>query len=107
MQSTAQITKPNIIPLHMKDVPNHIHAVITQAWQTIAPTWPLKNIIACNPLQGFEDLPFEEATARGALGRRRGRLEHRERGGGARVPKLLQRCCKLGSRADPQPQCRG
>lgn len=35
---------------------------ITTAWNKIAPCWPLKNVIACNPLQGFEDLPFEQAV---------------------------------------------
>ncbi len=32
-----------------------------EAWGYIAPVWPLQNFIANNPLQGFEDLPFEEA----------------------------------------------
>lgn len=31
------------------------------AWKKMAPFWPLENLIACNPLQGFENLPFEEA----------------------------------------------
>lgn len=32
----------------------------------IAPFWPLKNLIAVNPLQGLEDLPIEEAMKLGA-----------------------------------------
>lgn len=36
-----------------------------EVWGKIAPTWPLKNIIACNPLQGFENLQFEEALKQG------------------------------------------
>jgi len=28
----------------------------------VAPFWPLKNLIAVNPLQGLEDLPIEEAS---------------------------------------------
>lgn len=35
--------------------------LINKAWDKIAPTWPLQNIIACNPLQGFENLEFEKA----------------------------------------------
>lgn len=34
---------------------------IQATWQIIAPFWPLKNLIAVNPLQGFETLPIEEA----------------------------------------------
>lgn len=33
---------------------------ITGSWSKIAPCWPLKNIIAVNPIAGFEDLSFEE-----------------------------------------------
>ena len=32
----------------------------------IAPFWPLKNLIAVNPLQGLEDVPIEEALKLGA-----------------------------------------
>ena len=32
----------------------------------MAPFWPLKNLIAVNPLQGLEDLPVEEALKLGA-----------------------------------------
>lgn len=32
----------------------------------IAPFWPLANLIAVNPLQGFEDLPIEDALKIGA-----------------------------------------
>lgn len=38
---------------------------ITSAWKIISPVWPLKNIIACNPLQGLEDMPFEQAVRQG------------------------------------------
>ncbi len=31
------------------------------AWNNISPTWSLKNIIAVNPLQGLEDLKFDQA----------------------------------------------
>lgn len=36
------------------------------SFKKIAPFWPLKNLIAVNPLQGLEDLPIEEALATGA-----------------------------------------
>ncbi|MBP7709459.1 MAG: DUF2309 domain-containing protein [Rickettsiales bacterium] len=39
---------------------------INSAWNKIAPFWPLQNLIACNPLQGFEDLPIEEALKSGS-----------------------------------------
>lgn len=38
-----------------------IDAAITNSWKKIAPFWPLKNLIAVNPIAGFEDLKFEEA----------------------------------------------
>ncbi len=36
-----------------------------EVWQKISPTWPLQNVIACNPLQGFENLKFEKALKEG------------------------------------------
>lgn len=41
---------------------NHsIEVAITKSWSKIAPFWPLKNLIAVNPIAGFEDLAFEDA----------------------------------------------
>ena len=40
--------------------------LVKQAFSTIAPFWPLENLIAVNPLQGLEGLPFEEALKQGA-----------------------------------------
>jgi uncharacterized protein YbcC (UPF0753/DUF2309 family) len=37
--------------------------IINESWKIIAPFWPLKNLIAVNPLQGLEDLAFEEALS--------------------------------------------
>lgn len=42
-----------------------IEELVNEGWKRIAPTWPLKNLIAVNPLAGFEDLPFEEAMQQG------------------------------------------
>jgi hypothetical protein len=43
-----------------------LRAVVRNAADTVAPVWPLKTFIACNPLQGFEGLPFEQAVAEGS-----------------------------------------
>ena len=37
-----------------------------ESFKKIAPFWPLKNLIAVNPLQGFEDFPIEKALQIGA-----------------------------------------
>lgn len=37
-----------------------------KSFAKIAPFWPLKNLIAVNPLQGLEDLPIEDALKMGA-----------------------------------------
>lgn len=34
---------------------------MAKSWSKVAPFWPLKNLIAVNPLAGFESLPFEAA----------------------------------------------
>ncbi len=39
----------------------HIDTLIDTSWSKIAPFWPLKNLIAANPIAGFEEMPFEEA----------------------------------------------
>ena len=44
-----------------------ISELVKESWQKIAPFWPLKNLIAVNPLQGLEDLPFEEALRAGEI----------------------------------------
>jgi uncharacterized protein len=42
-----------------------VQAMVNNAAQFITPVWPLETFIACNPLQGFESLPFEEALLEG------------------------------------------
>ena len=42
-----------------------VQAMVSNAAQCIAPVWPLETFIACNPLQGLEALPFEEALLEG------------------------------------------
>ncbi|MDP3371271.1 MAG: DUF2309 domain-containing protein [Candidatus Paracaedibacteraceae bacterium] len=38
-----------------------------ESFKKISPFWPLKNLIAVNPLQGLEDLPIENALKIGAV----------------------------------------
>lgn len=35
--------------------------LVASSWSKISPAWPLKHLIAANPLAGFEDLPFRQA----------------------------------------------
>jgi len=49
-----------------RNKPTNLHDLIEKAWQPIPPFWPLKNLVACNPLQGFEGHPIEEGLAGGA-----------------------------------------
>ncbi len=47
--------------------PSALPELVRQSFQAIAPFWPLKNLIAVNPLQGLEDLPVEEALRQGQV----------------------------------------
>jgi len=38
---------------------------LAKLYALVAPTWPLANAVACNPLQGLEELPFDEAVRHG------------------------------------------
>jgi hypothetical protein len=61
-QSFAQVASMNESEKAQHDsLQDHIR----QSWTRIAPSWPLKNLIAVNPLAGFENLPFEEALRAG------------------------------------------
>ncbi len=44
-----------------------LESIIKESWVNISPFWPLKNLIAVNPLQGLEDLPIEKALVEGAV----------------------------------------
>ena len=44
-----------------------IEGAVAQAAQDLAPAWPLRTVVAANPLAGLERVPFEEA-ARAAVG---------------------------------------
>ncbi len=49
--------------LEKANVSANIQAMVNNASKFISPVWPIETFIACNPLQGFESLPFEEALA--------------------------------------------
>lgn len=49
-----------------EQVDANIYALAESSFKKIAPFWPLQNLIAVNPLQGFEDLPVEDAFKIGA-----------------------------------------
>jgi uncharacterized protein YbcC (UPF0753/DUF2309 family) len=63
MQSNAEL-EINLIDINNQELMT-LRKFISQAWQKIAPCWPIKHLIAVNPLQGLEDLPFEEALMEG------------------------------------------
>ncbi len=44
----------------------NIPPLVKGSFNIIAPFWPLKNLIAVNPLQGLEDMPIEEALKTGS-----------------------------------------
>lgn len=46
---------------NIKNSESIIEESINKVWEKISPTWPLKNIIAINPVQCLEDIKFEEA----------------------------------------------
>ncbi|MBY0534093.1 MAG: DUF2309 domain-containing protein [Rickettsiaceae bacterium] len=43
-----------------------MHDLAKKSFNKIAPFWPLQNLIAVNPLQGFEGLPIEDALKLGS-----------------------------------------
>ncbi len=65
MKSAAIIKDTKMEPPADVTHQTKIETLIHQSWNKIAPTWPLKNLIAVNPLAGFEDLSFEDALREG------------------------------------------
>jgi uncharacterized protein YbcC (UPF0753/DUF2309 family) len=61
MTNSLQMKKQN----HQEN--HEIENLSKAAWSKMAPFWPLENLIACNPLQGFENLPFEEALKKASI----------------------------------------
>lgn len=42
---------------------SHLQAQVARAAEIVAPSWPLASFVAVNPLSGFEDRSFDDATA--------------------------------------------
>lgn len=60
--NTTTVLEINIEkPTQKVDKGEPLDKLISESWEIIAPFWPLKNLIAVNPLRGFETLPFEDA----------------------------------------------
>lgn len=53
-----------VLPYRVSHRALDIHALVKKAAEVLAPVWPLETFIACNPLQGYESLDFEEAIAK-------------------------------------------
>ncbi len=58
---TTAILKKEIIRSSENVNEESFEELIEKSWKLIAPAWPLKNLNAVNPLQGFEDLAIEDA----------------------------------------------
>jgi len=48
------------------DAADRVTKLVTDSWRIAAPFWPLKNLIAVNPLLGLEDMPVERAMQESA-----------------------------------------
>ncbi|PPE03692.1 DUF2309 domain-containing protein [Holospora curviuscula] len=46
---------------------NNALDLVKESWNVIAPFWPLKNLVAVNPLKGLEALPIEQAILEGGV----------------------------------------
>lgn len=58
IKSEIKATEQVFLSTHVVD---GIEQAIEKSWSKIAPFWPLKNLIAVNPVRGFEDLTFKAA----------------------------------------------
>ena len=62
---TTTSTQTKIMEQNQHRIPMNddycVDTAITNSWSKIAPFWPLKNLIAVNPIAGFEHLTFEKA----------------------------------------------
>lgn len=69
-ETTAIKATPKEKAVHLSVIQNNdsinsIGTLVNESWAKIAPFWPLKNLIAVNPLQGLETLAFEQALIEG------------------------------------------
>lgn len=58
-------TNELITPKKADEGIQYVRSCINESWKIIAPIWPLRNIIARNPLAGLEDFQFEDALKKG------------------------------------------
>jgi len=66
MQNAQKLKETDDVMTHTPTYEERtLETAIAESWTNIAPFWPLKNLIAVNPLSGFEDLPFEDALKLG------------------------------------------
>jgi uncharacterized protein YbcC (UPF0753/DUF2309 family) len=63
MQSNTEV-EINLVDIKNQELIT-LRKIILQAWKKIVPSWPIQHLIAVNPLQGLEDLPFEKAVMEG------------------------------------------
>jgi uncharacterized protein YbcC (UPF0753/DUF2309 family) len=73
-----------------------LRALVAIAADAIAPAWPLDTFIAVNPLLGFEDVPFADATWRAAALYRARTLPGTARSNGGDGATLADWCTALG-----------
>jgi len=66
MTATMKEKISTALPMKEDESP-HVDKAVRESWGKIAPFWPLKNLIAVNPLQGFEDLSIEQAIMEGVI----------------------------------------
>lgn len=59
VQAQQQIADLITLPYFKKK--QDLEDIISNAWENVAPCWPLQHYITRNPLQGLEHLPFELA----------------------------------------------
>lgn len=55
-------TSPNILSQEERD---QVRQTVTQASEPIAPFWPMRTMVAQNPIHGLEYLPFDQAVRKG------------------------------------------
>lgn len=61
MTSVKKITASNLMDEQVSEQTLDIQVLVKKASNCLAPVWPIETFIACNPLQGWESQPFEEA----------------------------------------------
>jgi uncharacterized protein YbcC (UPF0753/DUF2309 family) len=59
--------RPANEPLGPDAEQQRLRRAVDASWSAIAPFWPLRNLVAVNPLQGLEDLPIESALVEASV----------------------------------------